>query len=133
MSSDDNFHRKISDDILKSVENSIVEESGWEIEGVSNVVIQHYKQSRNVKTYGCFVQWPTKAAGKHTILNIDTKSNCVEYSMIAHFGLKDGSLSKSIIKNRGKYLVNFCENKRSHYFTFPLCGNVAIEDFSRNE
>ena len=110
------------------------ENSGWIVVGIDKMFITVLDNAATVKSYGSWkgykFPYPKKIPGSHHIININTDTNCVEFSMIAHFMRINGEHNLT---------TPFCEKTyrdlRGKYFNMPdnVKTPIAINDFEKIE
>ena len=116
------------------IDASETESSGWLIKGIETFKVCIAKNTHSIKKYGRTetkrFAYPPKCPGSHFIININTDSNCVELSMIAHFDFLENNKG---LDERRKTLKHY-KNLRGKYFNFPQTLDlVTLGDFDRIE
>ena len=96
---DDNTHiQSVCDNLLENYFNKMTEAtngSGWVMKGVDKMEITFSNNKRSVRCYlNKYTEWPRNVAGKYNVININTDTDCVRYSMVAHFMWQAGKLKK---------------------------------------
>ena len=117
--------------LTNNLSNTKSEKSGWVLKHIHKMLITIYTNERALKRLGRYTSIPTKLRGSTFLLNINTDGNCVHYSLIAYFMIKDGSFDKiRDITNKNHY-----EKNVGKYFNFPEIegDTVTIEDFGKIE
>ena len=117
-------------DLHNRLERKEGEGSGWGILKINKIEIHFYKTGVcGTKKLGNYVPWPKNCPGRQHVVNIRTKTdNCVLFSLIAHFHLKEDTN----ISRKCKVLEWTYRKFKNTYFTFPsLPSNkpVTLEDF----
>ena len=82
-----NFNKYLVFNLNKNYVNINTEGSGWVMKGIIHFSLRRNVQLRCTKSYGSFMDYPNQAPGRYKIINICSKNNCLENSIIIHYAL----------------------------------------------
>ena len=141
------YLEKIQEQVVSRVEQHEVKGSGLHYIGVKEFEIAFYTQSKSVKKYAKYLEWPDKLPGIKHVINIKTDTDCVELSMVAHFERnkhlnrldeaeteeKRKEIKKSLWLREARHYRSV--NQYGKYFTFPkdIKSPVTLDDFDKIE
>ena len=126
----DDLSSEIARQLHKNTLNHYQEGSGWVVSGIGNLRVDYYKTTRNMKSYGSYVEWPKGVPGSKHVVNIRTTNDCVKLSMVAHFCHQEVQKLKNCQREAVVY-----KKKVGDYFNFPtdIPTPISIENFDKIE